>query len=265
MTHLLILCEGEVEARVLKFFLRPYWQVWFRTLEVQRYDGNGELRAKFKADSEQQLTQEPESSVLCLLDLYEEPFGLYQPPQMTVEEGFTLVQKQMYQQIKSRFHPRFGAFPVVMEIETWLLADSVMQHHLDENIPSPERIEHPSGYLEKIYRSHNSQYGKISDGVSLFGKADAKRVFDDDCPHFEKLVDWLINPPNIPDEKSATLTKSLAEWEAQRDAKYAHLLQLQSTIQTEADLTEANMTETDNAKAEYYAFLQTRSSIFKDS
>lgn len=69
MTHLLVLCEGHLEKSVLKSFLQPFWRIRFRTVEVQKYSGNGELKKQFKSDAEEQLIQEPVSSVLCLVDL----------------------------------------------------------------------------------------------------------------------------------------------------------------------------------------------------
>jgi hypothetical protein len=258
MTHLLILCEGDTEKRILKSFLQPYWQQRFDTIEVLAYSGNGELKNKFKADVESQLLQESDSSVLCLVDLYEEPFKLYEPHKMTIAEGFEVIQHYMYQQIASKFHNRFGAFPVVMEIETWLFGDEAIQKHLGENILEPETIKHPCGFLDKNYQSRNRSYGKIIDGVSLFGKADAKRVYDDNCPHFQKLVDWLIAPPVIWDDRSESVKQALHEWEQQRDEKYQYYLELEKMAETDADLDRAIQ-----AQEEYEAFLSTYNKVFK--
>ena len=123
MTHLLILCEGETERRVIKAFLKPYWEQRFDSAEVIAYEGNGDLKRHFAKDTQDQLASDPGSSVLCLVDLYEEPFKVYALSKMSVEQGFQAVQSYMYGAVDHRFHPRFGAFPVVMEIETWLLAD----------------------------------------------------------------------------------------------------------------------------------------------
>jgi hypothetical protein len=259
MAHLLVLCEGDTEKRILEFFLKYYWQQRFQTIEILQYSGNGELKTNFKQDAETQMSQESDSAVLCLVDLYEEPFKLYQPSQMTVEEGFKLVQQFMYSQIKSNFHLRFGAFPVVMEIETWLLADSTIQKHLGENLLEPEQIEHPSAYLKQIYGLRNKTYGKITDGVSLFGKAHVKRVYDDNCPHFQQLIEWLIHPPTIVDELSEKVKQSLIEWEQERDEKYERFLKLEQVAVTDDDLERAI-----EAEAEYHNFVNTYPNVFKN-
>jgi len=259
MTHLVILCEGVTEKRVLQSFLRPYWQVRFRTVEIQSYDGNHDLRVNFKRDAERQLAEDPETSVLCLVDLFQEPFGLYQPANMTVEEGFKLVRDRMYREVNSRFHLRFGAFPVVMEIETWLLADPVVQQRLGETTVHPEKIDHPYGHLEKIYRSKKDRYGKIVNGVTLFGVATAARVYADECPHFNQLVDWIANRPiAAPDPLSQAVARKKAEWEDQRNEKYDRFLKMEREITTESELEEAIKAET-----EYTAFVATYDDIFK--
>jgi len=254
MTHLLILCEGHVEKRVLKEFLRVYWSQRFKTVEVQNYSGNKELSKNFKADAEQQLTQELTSSVLCLVDLYEEPFGLYQSD-ISLEENFQRVQERMYRQIDFRLQSRFGAFPVVMEIETWLLADPEIQKHLNQSINFPEAIEHPARRLEEIYEARNSKYGKVADGLSLFQRASAKRVFDDNCSHFKQLIAWLTHPPK---KKKQKISHKLEIWESERNQKYAHCLALEEAVQTDADL-DAAIASWDA----YNAFLQTYEPLFK--
>src|SRR5579859_4117866 len=123
MSRLLILCEGDLEQGILKQFLKPYWEQRFDTVEVINYRGNGGLKSNFALDTERQLKQEPESSVLCLVDLHEEPFNLYNRGKMSPEVGFQTIQEFMRTHIEIQFHHRFGAFPIVMEIETWLLAD----------------------------------------------------------------------------------------------------------------------------------------------
>lgn len=184
-----MLCEGQTEAAILKPFLRPYWEKRFATVEVLHYNGNGELKAKFKKDAEQQLRTEADSSVLCLVDLYHEPFGIYHPDTMTVAEGFQQVQSFMMSQIEARRQHRFGAFPVVMEIETWLLADRYVQRQLSRLIAEPETIPHPTAYLQALYQAESRYYNKVVDGRSLFGRAHATEVYDDNCPHFNLLVD----------------------------------------------------------------------------
>lgn len=189
---LYIFCEGETELAILKGFLQPYWSVRFTQCEVIRYDGAGDLKNRFSQDAQQELRDDSTCSVLCLLDLYEEPFGVYRRGQMAHEDGFVQVRNQLLGQIKPDYHPRFGAFPVVMELETWLLADPhIQEKYLERPYPAPEAVEHPAEEIRKCRPS----YKKLIDGKRLFGQASAKRVYEDNCPHFKMMIDWLITEP----------------------------------------------------------------------
>ncbi len=186
-----ILCEGATELAVLKTFLQPYWSVRFAQCEVIRFDGAGDLKNRFKQDAEQPLSDDPACAVLCLLDLHEEPFGVYRRGQMTHAEGFSELQKQLRGRISPEFHPRFGAFPIVMELETWLLADPQIQEQVLKRVyHCPEDIEHPAEEFGRTYK-------KLIDGKRLFGQASAKRVYEDNCPYFKMMIDWLITEPAI--------------------------------------------------------------------
>ncbi|MFZ4828493.1 MAG: DUF4276 family protein [Phototrophicaceae bacterium] len=189
---LYILCEGHSEESVLPTFLQPYWSVRFGDCEVaRRYDGKDDLKQNFKEDAHEYLL-EPDVFILCLLDLYEAPKEWYNPNQHNRETGFELVQQRLYDQIDPIYHRRFGGFAVVMELETWLLADSKLQQEVfHREYPQPETIHHPAAELKKVY----SGYSKLLNASTLFGKASAKRVYDDNCPHFRKLVEWLITDP----------------------------------------------------------------------
>jgi hypothetical protein len=236
MSHLLILCEGDLEQRVLEAFFIAYWQSRFRTVEVQKYAGNGDLKINYKADTQTQLKTEPASSVLCLVDLYQEPFGVY-TSSMNVQQGFLAVQQWLYNAIPQHYHARFGGFPVVMETETWLLADPQIQQKLGQSFPDPENVYHPAGELEKIYRAKKQQYDKIIDGVTLFRQASAKRIYDDNCPHFKQLLDWLTTPPSIlPSPQSS----AVQQWEQELEQKYQHwqALERAAAIQAEKEYVE---------------------------
>jgi hypothetical protein len=237
--HLHILCEGVLEKRVLERFLQPFWEKRFETCEVQNYSGNGELKQKFKGDAETQLSTEPDSCVVCLVDLYQEPFGVYDKTIMNTSQGFDVVQKYMYGQIQERFHPQFGAFPVVMELETWLLADEVIQKHLAiPTVIQPELIPHPAAYLENIYRQKNNQYGKIISGSELFRKSDstgALRVYKDTCPHFNLLADWIINPtPVVP----SVASQKYLDWQQKCNEKYSAFEKLNTALEITDELFE---------------------------
>ncbi len=204
---LYIYCEGETEQETLKSFLRHYWSERFVDCDVIKYEGAGGLKVNFAIEANRTFKTEPESSVLCLVDLYREPFEVYNRSQMTHEEGFLAVQQQLLAQIEPQYIHRFGAFPVVMEPETWLLADPKIQSRLSKSYPAPESIEHPVKELQ-IWRKN---YNKRIDGKNLFGEASAKRVYDDNCPHFKAIVEWLsIEPEKLKDP----IVDQLSQWSA---------------------------------------------------
>jgi hypothetical protein len=213
--HLLILCEGKTEGEVLEEFLKPFWSARFQSVEIQHYTGNGQLGARLKADAELQLRTEADSWVLCLVDLYKEPFRVYNRQRMSIEEGFAAVRKELYLRVDAQYHARFGGFPVVMELETWLLADQHIQQRMGSTFTQPENILHPVRELEKWYESRRKAYKKLTSGQLLFREASAERVYADNCPHFNQMADWLRNPPpHLPDydpERRAAFDKKSAE------------------------------------------------------
>lgn len=259
MAHLLILCEGDTEAEVLKPFLRPFWEIRFDKADVLHYGGNGELKRNFKADTELYLTQRQDSSVLCLMDLFNEPFNIYSSSSMSVAEGFEAVQRFMYAQITPTLRHRFAAYPVVMEIETWLLADPMIQTYLGQDIPNPETIAHPCGFLEQLYRLRNHKYKKKSDGKKLFDRASATRVYEDTCPHFNQLADWLKNAPPAPaPPANQEIAALVAAWERERDEKYQRFWELERAAQTDEELQAAIQAEN-----VYLDFLKTYDDIYR--
>lgn len=211
---LYIFCEGDTELAVLKNFLRMYWSQRFEDCEVVKFDGGGDLKAKFARDANQIFNAEPDSSILCLLDLYEEPFGVYDKNQMSHEQGFHAVRQQLMAQIKPKHINRFGAFPVVMELETWLIADPNIQREITQSYDKPEDIEHPAQEL-KAWRTH---YNKRIDGKNLFNKVSVKRVYEDNCPHFIKIIDWLqTEPEKTPPPDTTEWNEHQAELLIKRD------------------------------------------------
>jgi len=219
MPVLYILCEGHSEESVLPTFLQPYWSVRFSQCEVvRRYDGNGDLKQNFREDSHLYLL-ENDVFILCLLDLYEAPKEWYDRNKHDRETAFQLIQRRLYDQINPTYHSRFGGFAVVMELETWLLADPKLQQEVfHREYPHPETIQHPAAELEKVYAG----YRKGLDAPKLFGKASAKRVHDDNCPHFRKLVEWLITDPT---EEERILAKSHYHQHNQKVVEQSEALQ----------------------------------------
>jgi hypothetical protein len=182
MGELFIICEGDTEQRILKAFLRPYWSRRFQECHVIKGDGSGDVKNKLATNVEIALRGEPENAVLCLIDLYGEPFGVYKRG-MSHEEGFRKVKERLEALVAPQFRTRFGAFPVVMEVETWLLVDL--------EYPNPEEIEHPAQELKQ----RKPNYNKGIDGSRLFAQTIAQRIYNDNCPHFNRMIDWLVAEP----------------------------------------------------------------------
>lgn len=191
---LYIFCEGHTEESVLRSALHSYWSIRFNDCDVIRFSGAGDLKARFSNEAMNIFYTEPNASILCLVDLYQEPFGVYDQSKMSVNEGFNKLKAKMYNSIDPRFHYRFGAFPVVMEIETWILADYQIQKKLGKYYQYPETIDHPSMELKKW----RVNYNKKVDGLTLFREISLKRVYEDSCPHFVLLIDWITNEPEKP-------------------------------------------------------------------
>lgn len=224
---LYIFCEGYTEADTLRTFLQPYWSRRFVACEVIRYVGSGGLMVQFAADAKRELTAEPGASVLCLIDLYKEPFNLYKSGKMSHRHGFELVKQRLEAEIPAIFQTRFGAFPVVMEVETWLLSDQKIQQDLGVSFQVPEDIEHPAEALRKI----RPNYKKRIDGIELFRRASAKRVYDDNCPHFKLMIDWLINPPA---KATPPVSKEVEQREIEWQAKLVELRALYDAAEQNA-------------------------------
>ncbi|MDZ4764507.1 MAG: DUF4276 family protein [Chloroflexota bacterium] len=195
--HLVIMCEGHLEKSVLKTFLNHYWKQRFDTVEVNRYNGAGDLYVRYHGDARLDL-QERDTSVLCLLDLDQEPSKRYR--HLPAEQGFVALKTHMEAPLITQYPTRFAVFPVVWEIETWILADEkVMRDKIRrEPLSLPEQTINPKAFLQQYYRSN---YKEAIDGVMLFQSMSAKRVYDDHCPYFRSLIEWLITePPTPPDD-----------------------------------------------------------------
>jgi hypothetical protein len=235
VSDLLILCEGDTEQEVLTHFLRPFWEKRFDSANVLNYRGNGGLKNNFARDTHRELNKAPELSILCLVDLYEEPFGLFRG-KMTRAEGFEAVRAYIYSLVDSRFHHRFGAFPIVMEIETWLLADEkAMAKYGGQSDPNPEMVEHPAERLKKLRPNYNNRIN----GKNLFGFASAKRVYDDNCAHFRLLADWLTTPPKPSPPLPNLAQEKLEAWEQERNNLQLRLEKLEQDW--EQDPSDGNM------------------------
>jgi hypothetical protein len=197
---LVIFCEGITEREVLKAFLKPYWLLVFRDAQIIHYEGNGELKRNFAQDVQTEL-ESANTYALCLVDLWGEPFGVYKQGD-DIGVRYQQLQAKLYSLVPEAMHSRFGAFPVVMELETWILAAPDVQKKFQSPIPNPETIEQPSAKLDELFGKHygkNRSYSrsKTTEGRELFSKlVTAQVVYDDNCPHFQQIIHWLQNPKN---------------------------------------------------------------------
>lgn len=231
--RLVILCEGHTEQRVLKDFLAPYCTN-FDHVEVISSQGADRLKSEFKYLAEIALLDNPDAFVFCLIDVYQAPFSYPSYVGQTAEPvsaKFAYIKKNMEREIDKTLSDRFFAFPVVMEVETWLLADpaplndylkpdTLLHYH------TPETVSHPAHELKELFRKHKkSEYSKTVNGERLFNQTDAQKVYEDNCPHFELLINALRrvqgetiadNPDtySIPHEK---LYQRLADLEKKRN------------------------------------------------
>ena len=182
--RLTILCEGDTEERVLKDFLQPYCTE-FESVQVISSKGASKLKGEFKDIAELTLKSDEEAIVICLIDLYEAPFSYPKRVQESSDPliaQYNYIKKYMEEKIAEPLQERFYAFPVVMELETWLLADvdNLNTFCRTQNIkpyPEPETIEHPVKELKDLSRRYrNREYSKVIDGQELFKRIDAKTV-----------------------------------------------------------------------------------------
>lgn len=234
--RLIIFCEGETEQAVLRTFLAPFCE-GFERVRVQSTDGNTKLKHEFKALAERELTEDPTAIALCLIDLLNAPF----PYSKTVrnaenvyEAQYTLIKNYMESQIQAPLRNRFCAFPVMMEIETWLLADpEVLKYfRVRQQYDYPENVEHPAEELDRLMQQHKDRkYNKLRDGRLLFSRAHAQRVYDDQCPHFEDIIDQLRVFQNLPPLKPTRQRKQFDQPLYQEWANlYAHYLALSEKL-----------------------------------
>jgi hypothetical protein len=201
--RLTILCEGDTQQAVLKKFLAPFCQGFDRVF-IFNSRGAGRLKQEYKKITELELSSDPEAVVFCLIDLFRAPFTV---PRYVKEEAdphlaqYTYIKKHMEENINTTLRERFYAFPIVMEIETWLLADEqALNDYLTpprtrrfQRPHNPETIAHPAEELGGLVRLHRSEdYIKTIHGRRLFERASVERVYNDNCPHFEIMINQLL-------------------------------------------------------------------------
>ncbi|HEX3049492.1 MAG TPA: DUF4276 family protein, partial [Aggregatilineaceae bacterium] len=202
--RLVILCEGDTEERVLKDFLAPYCTKFGKNVHVISSKGAGNLKNEFQTIAELELRQDRETFVFCLIDVLNAPFSFPKEVMNSTEPyeaRYDYIRRYMQELIGEELRSRFFAFPVLMELETWLLADiEALKDYFSpppsESLrrpPNPESVINPSEELGHwMWRFRNMKYKKTLHGPKLFKLASAKRVYEDNCPHFIQMINELL-------------------------------------------------------------------------
>ncbi len=278
--RLVILCEGPTEKRVLKSFLAPYCTK-LESVRAISSEGSGNLKQEFKFRAESVLEEDQESIVFCLIDLLEAPFKFskeirHDPDPYLAQYAY--IQRFMKEQITEPLRSRFYAFPVVMELETWLLADIQALHNYFGSTSikpwtTPETVLKPADELGRLmWTIRKTKYRKTLHGQAIFGKADAERVYKDACPHFVLMIDQLLwlqglktdQPPQlfIPNEELYRKLEALKDqydalWrtfeeksDAMSDEEYAQLDSQMKAVEEEMESVNGEIVKLYRQKAE---------------
>lgn len=210
--RLVILCEGTTEKLVLKEFLQPYTKD-FRRVDVYTPGGNAKLVSEFKKLAETELEDDAQAIVFCFIDLLEAPFTFPKRLDEAINPylaRYVYVQRYMREQIRPDLRERCYVFPIVMEIETWLLADGgALNDYLRppraqriSPYSNPENTIHPTEELKAlIKRFRDEDYIKTLHGKRLFKRAKARNVYEDNCPHFEVIINQLLELQGVEPER----------------------------------------------------------------
>jgi hypothetical protein len=156
--RLVILCEGDTEKAVLRDFLKPFCG-GFTRVDVYNARGAGRLKNEFKSLAELELRSDSQAVVFCLIDMLNAPFIFPRRVESDPSPShaqYIYIKQYMEERIDEALRDRFFAFPVVMEIETWLLADadalnaylSPPRDHRFERAHHPEDVIYPSHELK---------------------------------------------------------------------------------------------------------------------
>jgi len=257
--NLVILCEGFTEKKILKEFLRPYCPS-FEHIEIVMPSGVGgaaRLKQEFKELAETALETDTEAIVFCLIDLLQAPFSFPKHIEDDVDPyqaRYVYIQHYMQAQIKETLRQRFHAFPVFMELETWLLADvQALNHFFRTNSltswSSPENVLRPADELKTLMRRHGKgEYEKVLHGAQLFKLTNAKSVYDDNCPHFVELINNLLEVQGLPVEKTTPLFQIPNQELYEQFASLER--QLDAFWENRTDLTDSDIQAHDKIEAE---------------
>jgi hypothetical protein len=165
--------------------------------------------------AEQELVDDDEVIVFCLIDLLEAPFKFSKEIESDPDPylaRYAYIQRYMQEQIAESLRNRFYGFPVVMELETWLLADTqaLNEYFRPESIkpwPNPESVLRPAEELSRLmWRIRKNKYKKTLHGPAIFKSASAVRVYEDACPHFVLMIDQLLRVQGLKADEPQPIT-----------------------------------------------------------
>lgn len=133
-----------------------------------------------------------------------------------------------------------------MELETWLLADiealnSYFRTRQISAWAAPESVLKPTNELKRLTeRFRDEDYLKTRHSVGLFKLASAERIYQDACPHFEAIINQLLQLQGIEPDRP------IPEFTSPDHELFKQLAQLQDAWeerwnQIESDLTQADM------------------------
>jgi hypothetical protein len=189
-----ILVEGDTEAEIARGFLEHYWEHRFTKCQVFNSRGSGNLKAHYVRDTKKLLST-PDQAVLVLIDIKNDPFGV-QSNSADAAEAYRVLRAILYGKLGMQESDLVGIFPIVVEPETWLIADpNIQKTYLHKIYDHPETEVDPTAIIKRDIPGYRKGRG----ATKIFAKASAKDVYDDNCPHFKYLVDWIRGEKPTPD------------------------------------------------------------------
>lgn len=195
--NIALFLEGGTERALPEFFKRWLDPQLAKSIGLTAVvpGGSGEYLKTFARRAELALRERKVVAVVGLLDLYRCPLDFSSG--LTTNERCDWAKAALEKQVG---HPGFRQHFAVHETEAWLLSDpsilpSVIRSSVD-SIANPEGVDlhdPPSRLLRSLYRGRlRQEYGKVTDGTSLFRKLDPTLAYRR-CPHLRLLLDDLLS------------------------------------------------------------------------
>lgn len=225
---LYMLVEGQTEKAIMEDFLRPYWEKRFNKCYISNLKGGGNVKASYPNQTKIALSK-PDQAVLILIDLKNNPFGIITSASTNAED-YEQIRKIMYASLGMEESARLGIFPVVVEPETWLLADPTIQNKYQLK-PAVYAYPENQDDADATVKQYIRYYNKGESAKKYFEQANAVDVYEDNCPHFCKLVDWLqfgtspTDPPDAENQQQQSVDAAKNYQTQVLQAKYEDLTQ----------------------------------------